>query len=186
MRVIPSRDSSPQKPSAGMIMTLSPEFSSYGLNIAGQAAASAAWVSANDPIAVPFRLPFGCVVTALGWFNGSAAGEGVDVGIYTEAFTRLVSTGAQTGAGNLVWQFIDVADTALAPGRYYLVQSRDNVTANRNVVVGALASVALLAATGCFDSATNAYPLPDPLTNMATAATFTRVPVMGMQTRVVF
>lgn len=145
---------------------------------------SGPWLSANDPLAIPFVLRDGVTVTHLGALNGTAAGGGFDIGVYDTAWNRKVSCGTQTGSGNSAWQFIDVTDTPLSPGRYFLVIVRDNVTAGRQFFVSdVIASAAHLGLFGCYDSATDAYPLPDPLTNMALTATFTRVPICGIATR---
>lgn len=150
------------------------------------ASASGAWVSANDPLALPFVLRKGGTVTQLGWLNGSAAGGGVDLGIYNTSWVRMISTGAQTGSGNTAWQWIDVTDTPLAAGRYYLAMSRDNITASRQLFVNHTALASLMGLMGCQDSATDAYPLPDPLTNMALCTTFTRVPICGIAFRGIY
>jgi hypothetical protein len=110
------------------------------------------------------------IVKKLGWVNGSAAGGGVDCGIYSTAWARLVSTGAQTGSGNSLWQWIDVTDTPLGPGKYYLAHSRDNITGNRAMRWGNGYPATHLALLGVQDSTTDAYPLPDPLTNMGADA----------------
>lgn len=141
---------------------------------------SGAWASANDPVAIPFVLSQAGVVTQLGWVNGSSAGGNVDVGVYSSSWVRLISTGSTAGSGNSAWQFVDVADTALPPGRYYLVMARDNTTANRVSSYASLVSAPLLALAGVQDTTTNSFPLPNPLTNMAEAATFTRIPICGI------
>ena len=147
------------------------------------ASANGAWVSANDPLALPITFWDPVVITQLGWVNGSAAGGGVDFGIYDASWNRMVSTGAQTGTGNSSLQMIDVTDTPIGPGRYWAVMSRDNTTASRQLYMATTASVPLMAFLGCQDSATDAYPLPNPLTNMAVAATFTRIPNLQISTR---
>lgn len=147
---------------------------------------SAAWVSANVPLAIPFSIRLPVVVEQIGWFNGSSAGGGVDLGIYDLSWNRLVSAGTTTGSGSSAFQWINVTDTLLAVGRYYLVNVRDNVTANRQTVYTHTASAPLMQFMGCFDSATAAYPLPDPLTNMVAATTITRLPLVFMVMRAPF
>jgi hypothetical protein len=164
---------------AGVLAALKPriitlgsrEFSAAGV-MPGipSARTNTAWHTANDPVAYPFALREAAVVTKLGWVNGSAAGGGVDLGIYDLSWNRKVSTGAQTGTGNGVWQWIDVTDTALAAGRYYLAHSRDNITANRALRYSQGQLLSVLQMSGAQDSTTDAYPLPDPLTNMALAS----------------
>lgn len=186
MRAIPARQSVRKLPQGRVITALDPEFGGQIIQQISKAQVSGAWASANDPFAYEFAINYGCVVTHLGWVNGSAAGGGVDCGIYDLSWNRLVSTGAQTGSGNSLFQWIDVTDTALAPGRYYLAMSRDNTTANRVNSWSSLASADMLKSVGCWDSTTDAYPLPDPLTNMVAAATFTLIPTMAIATRAIF
>lgn len=181
MRVLPERKAIYPANPHRVITTASPEFS-IGVASIDPAAASTAWFSANDPCAFPFRLSEPTTVKKLGWVNGSAAGGGVDIGVYSDAWVRLVSAGAQTGSGNSLWQWIDVTDTVLSGGQlYYLAMSRDNTTANRCGRWGNALVVGLHALLGTQDSATNAYPLPDPLTNMAAATVVTPIYILGMQ-----
>lgn len=137
--------------------------------------ASGAWPSANKPIAIPFRLSSAMVVRRLGWRNGSSPGSNWDIGIYDAAFNRKVSSGSTAGSG--VYQNVDVTDTALPPGKYYLAIALNATTANRAYFINTVSGTALVSFTGVMDSGTNAFPLPDPLTNMVAAATFVRVPV---------
>jgi len=51
-----------------------------------------------------------------------------DVGIYDELGNRLVSSGS-TAVGVAGIQVIDIADTALTPGVYFLAMNVDNTTA---------------------------------------------------------
>jgi hypothetical protein len=145
------------------------------------------WFSANDPCAVPFRLSAGAIVDQLGICHGSSAGNNFDLGVYDSAFARLVSTGSTLAAGNNLWQFVNVTDTALeALKTYYLVGSRDNATANRTRAMGVTGSALGCNLAGVQDSATDAFPLPNPLTNMALAATVANLPLMAMAMRAPF
>lgn len=171
-------------PASAIWTPASPNFSTANLlcNIATNS--SGAWFSANDPILIPFVVNDPVTVYQLGWFNGSAAGDSVDVGIYNTSFARLISTGSQTGTGNSTYQFIDVADTVLTPGYYYAAMVMSTTTANRcNFFNTNLVSA--LAMAGVLDSSTDALPLPDPITNMAAAATAVSVPVLFIATRTV-
>lgn len=172
------------------ILTLcSPEFSGSGaINIQSNTGPSSAlWFSANDPVAYPFRLSEAVIVDQLGICNGSAAGGGFDVGVYSSSFVRLVSTGTQTGSGNNQWQFINVTDTPLlADTLYYLAAVRDNTTANRQRILNFGGSVLAGALAGVKDSTTDAYPLPDPLTNMVTNAVTTSAQLCGLACRAPF
>jgi hypothetical protein len=97
--------------------------------------------------------------------NGSLTMTGnIDIGVYDEAFVRLVSTGAtaQAGAGTL--QQI-AADYTLNPGRYYIACSPSSGSSSfhRYVSVGNVGKT-----QGCWQQS-NAHPLPA----TATPATWT-------------
>lgn len=172
------------QPSSGLIITpASPQFSASRLvESIGGIIGSGAWLSINDPIAAPFYLRTRRTCYQLGVYNGSSVGENFDVGIYDGSWNRIISTGSTACSGTV--QFVDVADTVLqARTLYYLVQSRDNITANRmrRWNIGTAPGMGLI---GIQSSATDAFPLPDPLTNMAlVSATFTTLPVMMIALR---
>lgn len=187
MRVVGGRSGSEVKlPDAGgrIIGLASREFGLVG-HICANAASSATgpWSSANDPLAIPFTLFSDARVYRLGWINGSAAGDNIDVGIYTPAWVRKVSTGSVACTGNSVMQWATVTTTLLPAGRYFLAMARDTTTANRQGVFSMAADARLLSFAGCYDSTTDAFPLPDPLTNMVAAVTQTRFPYLFIQTR---
>lgn len=169
----------------GRIITpASPEFGgSYApLALTDVTAASGQWDVANDPVAVPFTLPYGGVVKQLGWLNGASAGGGHDIGIYDMSYNRLVSTGSVTGSGNAVWQWSNVTDTALAPGRYRLAIVRDNTTASRVAYFIHAQFAYVMAFMGAETTTTDSFPLPNPLTNMGSPV-LTLMPVMGIAFR---
>lgn len=172
---------------ARFISTISPEFGVSGYISQDSGRASGAWFSANDPVAFPFALQAAATVIQMGWMNGSSAGDNADLGIYDASWNRLVSTGSTVCSGASVWQFVNVTDTLLPLGRYYLAFARDTTTANRTMSWAPAASSATLTAfAGGYDSATDAFPLPNPLTNMAAAATCTQIPIMAFLTRTPF
>lgn len=181
MKLSASRDSRPPLSRRLILNPASPQFSTGGM-LAGQVSViSTTWFSANDPVAIPFRLSSGATVDQLGICHGSAAGNNFDVGVYDAAWARLVSTGSTLATGNNLWQFVNVADTALSANvLYYLVAARDNVTANRQRSYGISGTAGGMALCGAQDSATDAFPLPNPLTNMAANATGTVCPLIAV------
>lgn len=186
MRRSPSREAKGRNPAKLLIGTWSPEFSVFSITRLGSPI-STGLPAANDPWALPFRLSQGMVVTELLTWSGSAGGGNVDLGIYTSAWARLVSAGSTAASASNAIQVINVTDTDLSPGvLYYLVLARDNATANRQRSWGGSLTVSQNTLAGVFDSATDAFPLPNPLTNMALAATITQIPVMGMAGRAIF
>lgn len=141
---------------------------------------------ASGCIALPFRAQEGMVVTHLGWLNGSAAGSNHDIGIYTDTYVRLVSSGSTLGTGNSVWQWVDVTDTTLSPGvSYYLVKAVDATTANR-IAGPNLNSTDALDMAGVKTSSADNFPLPDPLVSMGTPATFGVLPFLALACRAPF
>lgn len=169
------------------ITTYSPIFSCSGWNALNSGIASAAWPSANDPLAVPFRTAEDMTISHFAWLNGSAgATDNFDIGIYDTSFNQIITTGSVLRGGANIWQTANVADTLIPAGSYYLCCANNGITANQLSVHAGLVSILNVAFQGCFDSATNAFPLPDPLTNMAAATVMTRIPVMGFVTRVPF
>lgn len=174
----PSRPAVPIQSQRFIIGPHSPEFSSYGLANVVLNPLSGTWTGANDPVALPFRLSQPAIVDQLGWMRGSSVGGNFDIGIYTTAWVRLVSAGSTANSGTAnEWQWIDVAATSLnAMTTYYLAMSSNNVTANRLRYYNLGASTAVSQMLGMQDSTTDAFPLPDPLTNMALATVQTIFP----------
>lgn len=131
---------------------------------AGADAASGAWLSANMAVALPFCISDDIVVTKLGWRNGSSAGSNHDIGIYTAAGAKIVSTGSTAGSGSSARQFVDITDQPLRRGHYYLVKAVDATTANRvRQWAGGPAQAVTCAFLGMLEMAT-AFPLGATLT----------------------
>lgn len=89
--------------------------------------AAAAWPAAGLVIFVPFWIPEATTFTKIAFGVGVAAGN-VDAGIYAEDGTRSVSVGTTAAAGSSVIQTLDITDTSLARGRYYMALVADTVT----------------------------------------------------------
>jgi hypothetical protein len=167
-----------EQPNPPIISALSPL--SIGEEMAGFGGtfASATYPAANRAIAVPFRLAHPFLVRKVFWFNGTTATtDSADVGVYTEAGVRLVSGGGTAISGASATQEVDVTDTLLTPGRYWLAFSQSGVTATTiasNTVAG------LLRAHGVAQMAT-AYPLPSTFTPAAVASV--GLPLCGIASR---
>lgn len=100
------------------------------------------------------------------------------MGIYDEAGARKVST-TSTAQGTIsVLQVVNITDTALGPGLYYLAIAMDNITGTLSR--GLAGSVARCALTGMAEMAT-AFPLPDPITFATVVSDY--VPLVGLTTR---
>lgn len=84
---------------------------------------TATLVAANRGIFLPIYFDHLVLVNKLWWFNGSNVTGNADVGVYNDAFNLAVSTGATARVNTNRIQEVDVADTFLVPGRYYLALS---------------------------------------------------------------
>ena len=76
---------------------------------------------------MPLSVPSTCVVRRLWWTNGSTvnASNNLDIGIYASTQNRepgvlVVSAGSTAQGTASQVQFVDVTDTTLAPGLYWI------------------------------------------------------------------
>ena len=123
----------------------------------GGAGGSLAWPAANRAIFIPLMIQQNITIYKLYTVNGSAAGGNVDVGIYSKAGSKLVSSGATAQAGTSALQKFDITDTALTPGQYYFALSCDSTTPTFTRLAPAVADV--LSMFGCQQDAAG-YTLP--------------------------
>lgn len=136
------------------------------------------WPTANLAIYVPFTVDEAITLLRLFWLNGTAVSGNVDIGVYDDTLTRLVSAGSTAQASTSVLQFANVADTALTAGRYYLGLALDNTTGRIGRLTSGLITAEVLRAVGQFQQGT-AFVLPATATPAANAQTF--VPAMGLE-----
>lgn len=154
-------------------------FESLGATIAAfadPAPATTAWSQANQALFVPFSIPFTKTAKKMFLFNGSAVSGNVDVGIYNDAGTRLVSAGSTAQAGTSAIQEFDITDTAL-PGSQllYMAVVLDNTTGAVNSRSGGADEGKL---RGILTMA-SAFPLPSTAT-FASPSTNFRMPIFGI------
>ena len=85
---------------------------------------SAAWPAANRAILVPFRLPVIATAYQMIVGCGATASGNFDAGIYDWYGNLLVSSGttAKVSGAEVV---LNITDTVLGPGRYYMAVSVD-------------------------------------------------------------
>jgi hypothetical protein len=138
-------------------------------------------VNQNQIHYAPFYLPIGATVRKLWWLNGATVNGHIDVGIYREDLTRVISTGSTTQTGANVIQEVDIADTYLPPGRYYMAIVSDSATATLWRTTGP-AGVYVKSLGTAQQTAT--FPLPDPAVPAATASGFTWVFGLAFRTLV--
>jgi hypothetical protein len=141
-------------------------------------ATSQTWPTANKALYFPFTLDESTTFTKAFWMNGATVSGNVDIGIYNEAGTRQVSMGSTAQATINSIQEVNIADTTLAAGRYYMALSCDNTTATFYtwLLSSALYSKVLGAA-----EQTTAFVLPASFT-LATPTT-ANIPVFGFSIR---
>jgi hypothetical protein len=133
------------------------------------------WPVANLAIGCPVQLLTAVTIYQLAWLNGATVSGNVDIGIYNEAGTRLVSSGSTAQAGVSQSQAANTTDLALVPDTYFLVMSCDNVTATFGRYTG---SFVLSRACGVIQQ-TAAFPLPATLATPFTAIGQAFVPAIA-------
>lgn len=115
------------------------------------------------PIAIPGRFTVARFMTA----NGSAASGNVDVGLYSAAGLKLISTGSTARSGTNVVQYIDVTNQSFPPGRYYLAMVVGSGSNNMmRVSAGTISNARML---GVLQETLGALPLPTTMTPVAIA-----------------
>jgi hypothetical protein len=137
---------------------------SLGPGVAAAAAASSAWPAANRALFVPFRVPVPVTVYKMAVGAGATAAGNFDVGIYDSIGNRLVSIGA-TAKGASVEHILNITDTLLLPGLYYMGMAADGTNNYIGISLGQLAFAKLLG----MRQMASAYTLP----STATYATMT-------------
>jgi hypothetical protein len=132
----------------------------------------------NQAFACPFQIAAPFLVRKVFWFNGTTATtDSADVGVYTEAGVRMVSGGGTAISGANALQEVDVTDTVLRPGRYWLAFAQNGTTATP--MMTAMVSYNLRSC-GCGQMA-SAYPLPSTFTPAQVLSN--NFPIMGIASR---
>ena len=109
---------------------------------------SAVWPSANLAIGYPFSVLNPSTALQMWCFNGATAAGNLDMGIYNDDGTKLVTKGSTAQAGTSDIQLLNITDTALAPGtRYWAVLGSDSATATFFRQTGSL-NIGQIKATG--------------------------------------
>lgn len=143
---------------------------------------STAWPAANLAIFVPVRVPVPVTVYKMVVAAGSTASGNFDVGIYDIGGNKLVSSGS-TAKSSSNEQVLDVTDTYLGEGIYYMALSASNTGNYQLVVPAGTTPVPLqkMRLWGILQMAT-AFTLPATAT-FAAATTVTGVPHIAALTR---
>ena len=118
---------------------------------------STAWGTANRAIYIPFAVEATVTAYQMAVENGATLGGNVDVGIYDELGTRLVSNGSVAQAGTSTIQTFDIANTVLTPGTYFMAMATNSTTAT---YIGSVALLAELWRTCGVQMQDTAFALP--------------------------
>lgn len=128
--------------------------------------------AANEVYYYPFAMYEAAVAVKLSYAVGATASGNCDLGIYDSQKNRLVNSGSTAQGSINTLQELDITDTLLAPGLYYMAITLSSATGTfiRTSMVDeiALSSMALytealgsfgLPATAAFATATDTSPL---------------------------
>lgn len=147
-----------------VLTTISPgHHNSMGIELGGSsgvlnAGAAAAWPASNLALFIPFKIGFPYLVNQVLWVNGTTVGTNhVDVGVFDSQGNKLVSTGSTLTAGVSVFQSVNVTDTILERGIYYMAMAMDGTTDTIQRTASPL--LPLLRSWGMYAQST-AFPLP--------------------------
>lgn len=166
-----------------VITSIHPESVGNDLSSANTSLAGTLWVTANRAIYIPFRVGYPITIVKMFWINGTTVGTNhVDVGIYEQDGTRLVSSGSTLTAGaSGNPQTVDTTDVTLNPGLYYMAMVMDGGTDSLHMT-NAGTNVPIPQAVGIYEQATS-FPLPSTAT-FATAS-MNVVPALGLTSNTV-
>lgn len=112
----------------GTISIGDPESLGWELRNWAPATAVTAWTVGSLAIFIPFRVAARTTVAQLWVFNGGTASGNLDLGFYDTAGNRLVSKGSTAQSGTSIIQVLDVTDTIIEAGNYFLGVVLDNTT----------------------------------------------------------
>lgn len=150
-------------------------------------AGSTAWPTANKAFFFPFRLTEWATAYQLLFWVGATSSGNLNVGIYDNEFNLIVSAGstAMSATVNTV-QELNIADTVLPPGDYYLAVAVDNITGTC-FKAGGLADESTLSSIPVYEQAgLTAATLTNPGVPVVTTEGTIHVWIVGIQFRNIF
>ena len=125
------------------------------------------WPAADRAIFIPVMCAGYFTVKKFAIENAAVSGN-VDVGLYTSEGKLVISTGSTAMSGANAWQEIDVTDTQIPPGLYYLAMAINNTTGANSAAAFGLQQ---MRAQGAVQMA-SAFPLPATATFAAVASNY--------------
>jgi hypothetical protein len=136
--------------------------------------ASNAWPTANLAIYIPIAIALPVVAKKLWLACGTTGTDNIDIGIFSEGGTKIVASGATAKVNSDAELVVEITDTLLAPGRYWIGVSCASNTATFWTLGLAVPNGAAL---GVMQEG-SAHPLPATATMVA--LTGLRVPAAGI------
>jgi hypothetical protein len=147
--------------------------SDLGVGYHGGLVQNAVIGAAGRGLICPIIVPAPVRVKRLFTHTGATLTANIDIGIYRQNLSLVVSTGAQPLAGASQLMFLDITDTDLPAGNYYLAISASTNTGQ----VGQISQPGVFSPyIGCAQMAT-AHPLP--ATFVPARSSF--IPFVGME-----
>jgi hypothetical protein len=142
-------------------------------------AATVAYPAANLAIYVPFWVQAPYTIRQVFWANGTpiAGTENIDVGVYDAGKRKIISSGSTLQVNDASTQAVDVADTVIGPGLYFMAIATDSLTQFRSIAMGSLAFYKTL---GAYQEA-SAFSLPTNATFAAPTSDY--LPIFGISGR---
>jgi len=136
--------------------------------VVGSTPSAGAWPAANRALFIPVELEFPATAYQMSFVVGTQSGN-YDIGIYDELFNALYRKGS-TAVPAAGLGLVDITDTVLVPGVYFIAMNVDNVTAtfNRNN----FGADVMYRAAGMNQQAVGAVTLPNPPTPVGATAPF--------------
>jgi hypothetical protein len=112
------------------------------------------YIAANVGVFVPFVIYEAVTFTKLGVMNADAVAGNIDLGLFQEDGTLIVAAGTTAQSGVSAQQTVDITDTSLARGRYYLGITGDTGGVTQKVygvvpVAGIAQALGLLEDSSC-------------------------------------
>lgn len=135
-------------------------------NVLKNNASAGVWTTASTALYMPITISAPLLAQQMAVDVSVQAGN-LDLGIYTENGTRLVSAGS-TAVGAAGVQAVNIADTWLAAGTYFVAMNCDSGTAS---FVGYSIQMNQTRSSGIMEQAVGAVALPSPATFATMSAT---------------
>ena len=148
-------------------------------------ATSATWPANDKAYYYPFRLHEFVTARQLLFWVGATSSGNIDVAIYDSQLNRIVAAGSTAMSATVnTWQEINITDTVLPPGDYYLGVAC-STTAGTCFMSAGLADEQALSKWPIYEQA-SALPLPNPAVPVLCTDATPPVMAVGIQFASVF